>query len=112
MSGENTTWRERIVEARDRKVRVGFAFTEKDRADIANPHACMVWEAAVSIGMTYPQLALVVVSEECRAMTAVRNDNPDAAERSLYAIEDRALQLKREAGSAHAPASPRRAARP
>ena len=100
MSGENMTWRERIVAARDRKTRVGFAFTEKDRADMANPNACMVWEAAVSIGMTYPRLASALLHEEAQAMNAVRYyDNPDAAERFLDAIEDRVLELKRASGA-------------
>ena len=111
------TWRARIAAAR-----VRGAFTDADIDCAEHPGVCAVGEVAERTGLGYYVVDFEIEWNYANGVAMhpadglfpclVRQNRIDEAERLLFAIEDRALQLKREAGSAHAPASPRRAARP
>ena len=92
------TWRERIAEARERG-----AFTQADR-DLWSQHSqCFVGEMRARFGLHF-NLEMTKVDTYCECgplqkqiQRALRGNDFDAAERLLDEVEDRALQLKREA---------------
>lgn len=103
------SWRERIQEAR-----VRGKFTEEDYANSANWLTCAVGEQQAAM----PNIVLVkrctcrpgctvtgnpgdefLDRDGINFLDAVKAHDCDRAERLLGAIEDRALQLKREHGS-------------
>lgn len=91
------TWRERIAAARERG-----AFTAKDRSDIGHVTTCFLGDCSRRSGLHWE-----VLCSDARAFALARAFGPivlsvyandfDAAESLLDQIEDRALQLKREA---------------
>lgn len=94
------TWRERIVEARERG-----CFTKMDWYDAHDFSSCAVGEQRLALP------GVVVMMDDCEApdddmlyslgyaffWKAVKVDDFTEAERLLDAIEDRVLVLKREA---------------
>ena len=96
------TWRERIAEARERG-----RFTDDDRCAFVRPECCLVGEAAgahfpyetdferwdalyKAIGTWTNRSPLQVAAHD-----ALYANDIDGLERTLFAIEDRALELKR-----------------
>jgi hypothetical protein len=107
-----TTWRERIAEARQRG-----GFTAADREDIWLYSTCFVGEQAKAMpdvvlltegstpfsqgvkGSPIPVDEILWTLGGHAAPTVRISNDPDAAERLLDAIEDRALELKRAHGT-------------
>ena len=94
------TWRERIAQARERG-----SFTQEDRSAWDNPMTCLVGEV-VSAREVYDSSYWVLLNDNGRPaglqegmLTALHDGDFDFVERRLEEIEDRALQLKREAAS-------------
>lgn len=102
------TWRERIAEARERNT-----FTQEDTAAWVSAKTCMVGEQRERYGIGFPlcmglpldavpaaYLGRLLPPEnntlQFRILTAIHRNDFDAAESLLDAIEDRALELKRE----------------
>jgi hypothetical protein len=91
------TWRERIMEARARGT-----FTRDDRR-LAGPFGtCMVGECQERFGVSVMSLTLEPPYQSltyagAQFFSAVNRDDFDAAERIMEAMEDHALQLKRQA---------------
>ena len=95
------TWRERIVEAE-----AAGEFRVSDRNDIRCAARCFIWEVAQPLGLSYSGFLAVLygkhgepqlLDEEGAAIAAIEANDFEAAHAALSAIEDRALQLKREA---------------
>jgi len=96
------TWRERIVEARERG-----KFTEEDVRLASSGATCAVGEVALTLGKTFADLVWgpsgkcgdkgPMYGLSADFTTAVYAGRLDMAEDRLDAIEDIALQLKREA---------------
>lgn len=106
------TWRERIQAARER----GGAFTSADLAAYSNRASCLAAEVAARYDVTFSYAAWHQArgyDESCatkpgwwvlweigdKASTAMHAADPVSVEMVLDEIEDRALQLKREAGN-------------
>ena len=113
------TWRERIAAAR-----VRGRFTEEDIALFGGTHTCLVGEYAATLAeatgvnfhLGWMRIAGGTLEEASVRQYQIRRalvaNDFDAVEAHLDYFEDRTLGLKRQAGSAHAPASPPEAARP
>lgn len=101
-------WRERIAEARERG-----RFSSEDRVAWGSPDTCMVGEQRERYGMDFP-LSMLIPEDEiprkhfdrfgallslqgCILRSISRNDF-NAAEALLDAIENQALNLKRQCG--------------
>ena len=95
------TWRERIAEARTRG-----GFTKDDTAAASGIWTCAIgevmgdrWEIFVTTplhGEEYAPGWTIGVHQSAAFTGAVLSGDVDTAEKYLNAIEDRALQLKRE----------------
>ena len=119
MSARVMTWRERIAAARAR----GW-FSEEDKHLFGRTPTCLVGECAATVEeatgvffyTAWNRIAGDNLEDSAERQDQIRRalaaNDFDAVEAHLDYFEDRTLALKREAGSAHAPASPRRAARP
>ena len=95
------TWRERIVEAK-----AAGHFSAADLEDIRCAARCFIWEVAQPLNLSYSEFLSALygkhgepqlLDEEGAAIAAIEIDDFEGAHAALSAIEDRALQLKREA---------------
>ena len=90
------TWRERIVEARERG-----AFTGDDNRTWQSPSTCLVGEAAARFGVAYEGIDRLIdegvwANGQKMIYSALLTNNFGELDRLLDKIEDYALQLKRE----------------
>ena len=91
------SWRERIAAARAQG-----AFSEDDSVAAGDYTTCAVGEQVKASGgvLSWQAFSVEPKSEHCdgmRFMRAVHGNDFDAADMLLDAIEDRALELKRQA---------------